>query len=164
MDKKTFENLKEAFAGESQANRKYLAFAKKAEREGYDNAAKMFRAAAEAETIHAHSHLRVMDGVGSTEDNLKEGIEGETEEFESMYPAMVEAAREAGENQAARSFQWAMEAEKVHAQLYQKMLDEMGSDEDVTLYLCTVCGNIETAPVDQCFICGSGWNAFKEVE
>jgi len=164
MDKKTLENLKEAFAGESQANRKYLAFAKKAEEEGYDTVAKMFRAAAEAETIHAHSHLKAMDGVGSTEENLKEGVDGETFEFEDMYPPMVEAAEEAGEKEAARSFRRAMKAEKVHADHYEKLLDNLGENDDLDFYLCTVCGNVENEPVERCPICGAGWKAFKEVE
>ena len=89
----TMDDLKEAFAGESQANRKYLAFAKKADDEGYAQVAKLFRAAADAETVHAHAHLRVMGGIGSTEDNLKEAIGGETEEFKSMYPGMIERAK-----------------------------------------------------------------------
>lgn len=164
MDEKTLENLKEAFAGESQANRKYLAFAEKAEKEGYPNAARMFRAAAEAETIHAHSHLRAMDGVGSTAENLQEGVEGETEEYENMYPPMLARAEETGEKAAARSFRFAMEAEKVHAELYQRILDNLDSEEEMTLYLCTVCGNVETSPVDECPICGAGPRAFKEVE
>ncbi len=164
MDEKTLKNLKEAFAGESQANRKYLAFADKAEKEGYANAARMFRAAAEAETIHAHSHLRAMNGVGSTADNLQEGVDGETFEFESMYPPMLARAEEAGEKAAARSFRYAMKAEKVHADLYKKILDDLDSDGEMDLYLCTVCGNVETSLVDTCPICGAGPRAFKEVE
>lgn len=164
MDKKTLENLKEAFAGESQANRKYLAFSEKAEKEGYGTAAKMFRAAAEAETIHAHSHLRAMNGIGSTEENLREGVEGETYEYESMYPPMVEAAEAAGEKAAARSFRYAMEAEKVHADLYERILEDLQCDEPMDLYLCTVCGNLETSPVQKCPICGAGARAFREVK
>lgn len=164
MDEKTLQNLKEAFAGEAQANRKYLAFAAKAEQEGYKNAAKMFRAAAEAETIHAHSHLRAMKGIGSTVENLKEGVAGETYEYESMYPDMVKRAEEAGEKEAARSFRFAMEAERVHAGLYQRLLDNLDSQEELTFHLCTVCGNIELAPVDKCPICGAGAKAFRIVE
>ncbi|SHK01161.1 Rubrerythrin [Anaerobranca californiensis DSM 14826] len=164
MDEKTLKNLKEAFAGESQANRKYLAFAKKAEEEGYINAAKMFRAAAEAETIHAHAHLKAMKGIGTTAENLKEGVMGETYEFESMYPEMVKQAEEAGEKEALRSFKFAMEAERVHAKLYQQILDNLDSQEELTFYLCTICGNVELQPVDKCLICGAGEKAFKIVE
>ncbi|WP_350342713.1 ferritin family protein [Proteinivorax tanatarense] len=164
MDKKTLENLKEAFAGESQANRKYLAFSKHAEKEGHKNAAKMFKAAALAETIHAHSHLKAMNGIGSTEENLKEGVEGETFEFEKMYPDMVKRAEEVGEKQAARSFKFAMEAERVHAELYQKMLDNIDSDEEYTFHLCKICGNVELKPVDKCVICGAGSKAFEIIE
>jgi len=161
MDEKTLENIKEAFAGESQANRKYLAFAEKAEKEGYTTAAKLFRAAAEAETIHAHSHLRAMKGIGSTEENLQEGIEGETYEYETMYPPMVEAAEAAGEKEAARSFRLAMRAEEVHARLYEKALADL--EQDMDLYLCTVCGNLESSPAERCPICGAGAAAFREV-
>ncbi|MBW2324496.1 MAG: rubrerythrin family protein, partial [Deltaproteobacteria bacterium] len=120
---KTEENLKEAFAGESQANRKYLAFAKQAERDGYPQAAKLFRAAAEAETVHAHSHLRTLGGVRSTADNLAEAVDGETHEFKKMYPAMIETAKAEGEKSAERSFTYANKVEEVHAALYQKALD-----------------------------------------
>ena len=164
MDPKTLQNLKDAFAGESQANRKYLAFAAKAEQEGHKNAAKMFRAAAEAETFHAHSHLRAMKGIGTTAENLKEGVEGETYEFESMYPDMVKRAEETGEKEAARSFRLAMEAERVHAGLYQKLLDSLDSEVELTFYLCTVCGNVELGLVDKCPICNAGPKAFKIVE
>lgn len=164
MDEKTLKNLKEAFAGESQANRKYLAFAAKAEAEGYKSAARMFRAAAEAETIHAHSHLKAMKGIGSTAENLKAGVEGETEEYVSMYPPMLAAAEAAGEKEAARSFKFAMEAEKVHANLYAKLLNELNSGEELTFHLCTICGNVELSLPDKCFICGAGSKAFKVVE
>ncbi len=164
MDEKTVENLQEAFAGESQANRKYLAFARQADKEGYSAAAKMFRAAAEAETIHAHSHLQAMNGIGSTEENLREGIEGETHEHENMYPPMLEAGEAAGERNAARSFRYAMEAEKVHARLYEEILNRLPDDGPMNLHLCTVCGNIETAIVEKCPICGAGEKAFREVE
>jgi len=164
MDAKTLKNLKEAFAGESQANRKYLAFAAKAEAEGHKNAAKMFRAAAEAETIHAHAHLKALQGIGSTAENLKAGVQGETEEFEQMYPPMLAAAEAAGEKDAARSFLYAMKAEKVHATLYAKLLSELGSGQELSFHLCTVCGNVELTVPDKCFICGAGPRAFKVVE
>jgi len=112
---KTEQNLRDAFAGESQANRKYLAFAKKAEKDGYPQAAKLFRAAAEAETVHAHAHLRALGEIGSTLENLKVAVAGETHEFKSMYPDMIEEAKEEGNKTAERSFVFANEVEKVHA-------------------------------------------------
>src|SRR5512137_2196207 len=141
MGMKTEENLKEAFAGESQANRKYLAFAKKAEEEGYAQVARLFRAAAEAETVHAHNHLRVLKGIRSTKENLQEAIAGETHEFKKMYPEMIEAAKAEAEKAAERSFAYANDVEKVHAALYQKMLDNLGSSqESYSYYVCPVCG------------------------
>jgi rubrerythrin len=151
----TLDNLKEAFAGESQANRKYLAFAKKAEKEGLANVAKLFRATAEAETIHAHGHLEAMDGVGSTAENLKAAIEGECYEYETMYPAMLEQAEKEG-HKAKKFFKWALETEKVHAELYKKALEavETGKDLDVEVYLCPVCGHIELKEPGSCPVCG----------
>lgn len=161
---KTEENLKEAFAGESQANRRYLAFAKQAEKEGYPQAAKLFRAAAEAETVHAHAHLRALGGIGTTEANLKEAISGETHEFNSMYPAMIEAAKEEGNKAAERSFAYANEVEKVHASLYQKALDNLDSLEAVDYYVCSVCGyTCEKEPPKKCPVCGAAAKAFFEV-
>ncbi len=120
---KTEKNLKDAFAGESQANRKYLAFAQKAQTEGYPQVAKLFRAAAEAETVHAHTHLRTLKGVKSTLENLKEAHGGETYEFQSMYPPMIAEAKAEGNEAAVRTFTYANEVEKVHAALYQKAID-----------------------------------------
>ena len=114
---RTEKNLQEAFAGESQANRKYLAFAKQAEKEGYSQVAKLFRAAAEAETIHAHNHLRVLGGINSTAENLQEAIEGESHEFKNMYPDMIEHAQEEGIKAGERTFRYANDVEKVHAQI-----------------------------------------------
>jgi rubrerythrin len=125
---KTLENLKEAFAGESQANRKYLAFAEQADADGYPQVAKLFRAAAEAETVHAHAHLRAMEGVGSTKDNLLAAVEGETYEFESMYPGMIAEAKKEGFKKAERSFNYANQVEQIHAGLYQKALKNLGKD------------------------------------
>ena len=122
---KTEQHLLEAFAGESQANRKYLAFAQKAEREGYAQIAKLFRAAAAAETVHAHAHLRALGLIKDTAANLRAAIEGETHEFESMYPAMIATAQAEGHQAAERSFVYANEVEKVHAALYQNALDNM---------------------------------------
>jgi rubrerythrin len=125
MDKTT-KDLMEAFAGESQANRKYLAFAAKADQEGYPYVARLFRAAAEAETIHAHNHLRALKGVKSTKENLQEAIGGEFHEFKEMYPGMIAAAKDAGNKEAERSFNFANEVEKVHHALYEKALEDPG--------------------------------------
>jgi rubrerythrin len=150
-------NLKEAFAGESQANRKYLAFAKKAEQEGFSNVARLFRTAAEAETIHAWAHLQAMDGIKSTADNLRAAIEGETYEFTEMYPPMLEQAQ-ADNHKAKRMFGWATKAEAVHAQLYKLALEAVAQGKDLAetnIYLCPICGHIELgAPPEKCPICG----------
>jgi rubrerythrin len=155
---KTEKNLKEAFAGESQANQKYNAFAKKAEREGFPNIARLFRTAAEAEKIHAEGHLNSLEGVGATVDNLKAAVAGETYEFTEMYPPMLEEAI-AENHKAKRMFGYALKAEEVHAKLYKLALAaaEHGKDLDsVELYLCPVCGNIEIGkPSENCFICGA---------
>lgn len=162
---KTEENLKEAFAGESQANRKYLAFANHAEKEGYPQAAKLFRAAAEAETVHAHAHLRSLKGINSTAENLKEAIAGETQEFKNMYPGMIETAKEEGQKVAERSFTFANEVEKVHADLYQKALDNLESLEEVDYHVCAVCGyTCEGEPPDKCPVCSAKSNAFFKVD
>jgi rubrerythrin len=158
-------NLLEAFAGESQANRKYLAFADKAETEGHKQVAKLFRAAAAAETVHAHAHLRAAAGISDTLANLKEAISGETEEFESMYPKMIEEAREEGQSAALRSFEFANAVEKVHAVLYQKAFDSLGNNEDVDYYVCKVCGNtLEGEPHGPCDVCGAGTVAFFKID
>jgi rubrerythrin len=162
---KSEENLKQAFAGESQANRKYLAFAQKADKEGYAQVAKLFRAAAEAETVHAHTHLRALKGINSTADNLKEAIGGETYEFQSMYPPMLETAKEEGDKIAERSFSYANEVEKVHAALYQKALDNLDSLEEVDYYVCSVCGyTCENEPPDECPVCKAKAKAFFKVD
>ncbi len=161
---KTEQNLLEAFAGESQANRKYLAFARKAEQEGYPAAAKLFRAAAEAETIHAHAHLRVLGKVGKTADNLKEAIAGETHEFKEMYPLMIATALTEGNKGAERSFAYANAVEKVHADLYQKALDNLGRAGEVDYYVCSVCGNtVEKEAPETCPVCGAKAKAFFKV-
>jgi len=162
---KTENNLKDAFAGESQANRKYLAFAAKADKEGYPQAAKLFRAAAAAETVHAHSHLNALDGVGTTADNLKEAIGGETYEFESMYPPMISEADSEGHKAALRSFTYANAVEKVHAELYQKALDSMENPQAADYYVCSVCGHtVEDEAPDTCPVCGSKAKAFSKVD
>ena len=161
---KSEQNLKDAFAGESQANRKYLAFAEKADKEGYSPAARLFRAAAAAETVHAHTHLRALKGVGSTADNLKEAIGGETYEFQSMYPPMIDAAKEEGHKAAERSFTYANAVEKVHAGLYQKALDSLETMQAVDYYVCSVCGHtVEGEPPDECPVCKAKRKAFFKV-
>lgn len=154
----TKENLQEAFSGESQANQKYRAFAKKADAEGFKNIAKLFRLTAEAERIHAEGHLKALDKVGSTLENLQSAISGETYEFEQMYPPMLEQAK-SEDHKAARMFQYAVDAEEVHAKLYKLAFDAVkeGKDLDVEdFYLCPVCGHIEFGkPEDSCPICGA---------
>ena len=164
---KTEHNLKSAFAGESQANRKYLAFSKKAEQEGYKRAAKMFRAAAAAETVHAHSHLRELNGIRSTRENLQEAISGESYEFQSMYPGMIDAARAEGKTGALRSFEYANVVEQIHAELYKKILDrlEQDKDKDANFHVCQVCGyTVEGNAPDECPVCKAKKPAFSKVE
>jgi rubrerythrin len=158
--------LKEAFAGESQANRKYLAFASKADQEGHAQVARLFRAAAEAETVHAHNHLRALNGIKSTQENLQEAIAGETHEFKKMYPEMIAAAKAEGSKAAERTFNFANEVEKIHAQLYQKLLDRLGkSQENYPYYVCPVCGfTAEKQPPGTCPVCGTKGEMFKKVE
>ena len=151
---KTQENLMYAFAGESQANRKYTAYAKKAEAEGKKNAAKLFRVAADAETLHALKHFEVAGKTGSTADNLKDAVNGETEEFDKMYPEFLKQAQEEGNQAAIKTFSYAMQAEGVHAKLYKEALANLEDEEEVFYYLCPVCGNIEKYVPDKCPICG----------
>jgi rubrerythrin len=163
---KTENCLKEAFAGESQANRKYLAFAIKADQEGFPQAARLFRAAAEAETVHAHNHLRVLKGIRSTKENLQEAIAGETHEFKKMYPEMIEAAKAEAEKAAERSFSYANDVEKIHAALYQKMLDNLGgSQQSYSYYVCPVCGfTAEKEAPGACPVCGTKGELFKKID
>ena len=152
-ENKTLENLMAAFAGESQANRKYTAYAKKAEKDGNMNAAKLFKAAADAETLHALREFEVAGKVGSTADNLKDGIAGETYEYKEMYPPFIEQAETDGNKAAAMAFTFAMKAEEVHAKLYQEALENINETEEVFYYLCPVCGNIEKSVPVKCSIC-----------
>ncbi|MFZ5586907.1 MAG: rubrerythrin family protein [Thermodesulfobacteriota bacterium] len=158
--------LQEAFAGESQANRKYLAFAKKADEEGHPQAARMFRAAAEAETVHAHNHLRAMKGVGSTDENLKAAVSGETHEFTHMYPEMIATAKAEGNKEAERSFNYANEVEKIHAKLYQKLLDNLGGpQEEYPYWVCPVCGyTAEKDHPERCPICNAKGDRFIKID
>jgi len=162
---KTENNLKDAFAGESQANRTYLAFAKKAEQEGYKQVAKLFRAAAEAETVHAHAHLREIGTVKGTKENLEYAMAGEIHEFKSMYPAMIDDAKAEDVKGALRSFQYANDVEKIHAELYKKAIDTLGKEAPADYYVCQVCGmTVEGGPPDECPVCKAKKQAFKKVD
>jgi rubrerythrin len=159
------DNLKAAFTGESMANRTYLAFAKKADEEGYHQIAKLFRAAAAAETVHAFNHLQRMGGIGTTMDNLKDAINGETYEFTKMYPEFIEAAKKEGDNRALWSFEVANKVERVHASLYEKALNEIGQNEEVDYHVCSVCGyTIEGEPEGKCPICGAPASKFEKID
>ncbi len=161
-ENKTMDNLMEAFAGESQANRKYTAYAKQAEKEGKTNAAKLFRAAADAETLHALKHFEVAGKIGNTAANLKDAVAGETHEYKDMYPDFVKAAEAEGNKAAVRTFTYAMKAEEVHARLYAKALEDVDDAEEIFYYLCPVCGNIEKERPENCPICGVPGSKFIE--
>jgi rubrerythrin len=162
---KTEGYLKEAFAGESQANRKYLAFAAAADKEGYPQIARLFRAAAEAETIHAHNHLRVLKGIRTTKENLQEAIGGETHEFTEMYPEMIKAAQAENNKDAERSFSYANSVEKVHARLYEDAVQNMNRKEDYPYFVCPVCGyTADREAPDTCPVCGAKGKTFKRIE
>ncbi len=162
---KTEDNLREAFAGESQANRRYLAYAGQADKEGYPRIARLFRAVAEAETIHAHSHLKNLGAINTTAENLKDAISGERHEFKEMYPAMIETAEAEGNKNAVRSFTYANEVEKIHAGLYQKALDNLEQLADADYYVCSICGyTCEEEPPASCPVCNAKPQAFFNVE
>jgi len=161
----TLDNLKEAFAGESQANRTYLAFAKKADEEGYPQAARLFRAAADAETVHAHNHLNVIGGVKSTLENLQAAYEGEHEEFTVMYPGFIEQAKKEGNNDAIQTFYWANEVEKGHGNLYKQAIDNLKSLKATGYYVCQRCGyTAEGNAPEKCPVCGASQDKFKKIE
>lgn len=163
----TKDNLQDAFAGESQANRKYLAFAKKAEEDGKPQVAKLFRAAAEAETIHAHAHLKVLDGIKDTAENLQTAIEGEGFEFQEMYPKFLEEAKTEGNKGAEISFKNALAVEEIHHGLYSKALEAVNGGGDLAaaaIYVCPVCGNtVEGSTPDKCPVCGVPGAKFIEI-
>jgi len=162
---KSEQDLKDAFAGESQANRKYLAFAKQADKEGFKQAAKLFRAAAEAETVHAHNHLKQLNGIKSTKENLEAAISGESFEFKEMYPQMIKDAEAEGHKGALRSFNYANEVEKTHAALYKKVLDSLGSNEEADYYVCEICGHTaEGEAPDKCPVCGVKKEMFRKID
>ena len=162
----TADNLATAFAGESQANRKYTAFAQKADKDGFPSIARLFRAAAEAETIHALAHFTNMGGVGSTQENLKAAVAGETYEYTKMYPPMLEQAIAEG-HRAKIMFGFALKAEEVHAQLYAAALQAIESGKDLEgaeIYLCPVCGHLEIGkPPAKCPICGAPADKYRRV-
>jgi rubrerythrin len=165
--KQTIDNLKEAFAGESQASQKYLAFSKKAEKDGFKNIAALFRTAAQAERIHAEGHLGAMDGIGSTAQNLETAIAGETYEFTTMYPPMLKQAEAEG-HKAKRMFDYAPKAEAVHAHLYKMALEAVKKGQDLPqdkIYLCPVCGHIEFGtPPASCPICKAKGASYVQVQ
>ena len=163
----TDDNLKEAFAGESQANRKYLAFAKKADSDGFPQVAKLFRAAAAAETVHAHAHLRAMGGIRETAVNLQEAAEGEGYEFRSMYPPFIEEAQKEGNRVAEISFTFANAVEEIHYGLYHEALESVKNGNDLpgkNIFVCEVCGNTvyDEAP-DKCPVCNAPKAQFTEI-
>ncbi len=160
---KTEKNLKIAFAGESQANRRYLAFAQKAADEGHDGIAKLFLAVAEAETIHAHKHLAHLKGIGTTEENLNEAISGESHEFTKMYPQMVKTAKEEGAKAAEITLTYAMEVEKVHHKLFKEALFHKDTYPPKMYYICKACGYTaaENLP-ETCPVCGANKTAFSK--
>ena len=163
----SIENLKKAFAGESQANRRYLAFAQKAEREGLKQVAKLFRAAAEAETVHALNHLRIMGEIKTSSENLETAISGETFEYEQMYPDYIDIAKEEGNMQAVWSFTVANKVEKIHATLFSKAIEAMRSGQVLAnqeYYVCNVCGNTIAEQIpDKCPICNASKTRFFKV-
>lgn len=162
---KSEKNLQDAFAGESQANRKYLAFAKQADKEGFPQVAKLFRAAAAAETVHAHSHLKNLGGIKSTKENLEAAISGEAFEFKEMYPKMIKEAEEEGNKGALRSFNFANEVEKIHHDLYKKALENIGKNKETDYYVCDICGyTAEGEAPDECPVCKAKKQAFKKTD
>jgi rubrerythrin len=167
MEYKTENNVQEAFGGESKANRRYVIFAEKAEKDGYPQVARLFRAVAEAETVHARNHLSAVDGVGTTKDNLFAASLGEQGEYKRMYPTFIEKAEEERNERAKRSFEWANKVEEIHHGYFEEALAAVREGkplEEATYYVCQVCGNTVTGqPPEQCPICGAPASSFKEV-
>ncbi len=164
---KSVEDLKAAFAGESQANRKYLAFAQAADKEGYPQIAKLFRAVAAAETVHAHNHFRALGEIKSTAENLQAAIDGEHYEVETMYPDFIEDAEAEEAKKALRSFNWAWEVEKIHRTLYREALEALDEDggEEVDYWVCSVCGHthVGSEPPEQCPLCKSKAKMYEKI-
>ncbi len=166
---KTIDDLKAAFAGESQANRKYLAWARQAEREGHPGVARLFRAVAAAETVHAHNHFRTLGEIKTTTENLRAAIEGENYEVVTMYPDFLADAREEGHKRAARSFEWAWEVEKIHEKLYAAALEKLSEGEEpeeTTYWVCGTCGHtfVGDEPPERCPICGAKRTGYMRIE
>jgi rubrerythrin len=164
----TTENLQEAFAGESQANRRYLFFAEKADEAGNKQIARLFRAAAEAETVHARNHLRVLGEIKSDKENLEAAISGESYEFTQMYPGFIEQAKSENNGKAENSFDMANQVEQIHHRLFQEALSSLESGKslkDAPYYVCQVCGNtVEGEAPERCPICGAPRSQFKKVD
>ena len=164
---KTSDNLKEAFAGESQASTMYLSFARKADQEGHPETAKLFRAASAAEVVHARNHLQTMEGVKSTEENLKEAIAGENMEHVKMYPEFIEQAKKEENPKAERTFDWARKVEIIHESLYKSALEALqsGKAEEKEHFVCQVCGfTAEGKAPDRCPVCGAPQTQFSKVD
>lgn len=165
---RTSENLQAAFSGESQASRKYLYFAEKADEEGYRQVARLFRAASEAETVHARNHLKVMQGIKSTKDNLKAAISGEHHEFTKMYPDFMKQADAEGDKKAKESFDLANQVEQIHHKLYQAVLNMLEKGQTVPekpIFVCQYCGNtVEGEAPEKCPICGAPKKMFKQID
>jgi rubrerythrin len=168
MPYQTEDNVREAFAGESQANRRYAFFAERADKEGLPQLARLFRAVAEAETVHARNHLNAIDAIGTTKDNLMAASIGEHQEFTAMYPHFIETAKHEMNDRAERTFDYANKVEKIHFGYFEAALKAMKDGkkpEDETYYVCQVCGNtVKGAPPDKCPICGSPAKVFKKIE
>ncbi len=166
---KSIDNLKTAFAGESQANRRYLAFAKKADQAGFPQIARLFRAAAAAETIHAHNHLRAMDGVKDTAENLQAAIAGENYEVVTMYPTMLAEAQTEGDKRAAQSFNYALQTEKVHEALYREAAETLAKGKDLPekeYYICPICGYTHEGKLPEngrCPVCNTPYEKFEKI-
>ncbi len=164
----TTDNAQAAFAGESQANRKYLFFAEQAEKEGYKQVARLFRAAADAETVHAKNHLKVLNGIGSTTENLKAAVSGENHEFTEMYPDFIKQAETDGDQKAKDSFELANEVEEIHHGMFGGFLDKVEKGEAIEekkIYVCQFCGNtVEGEPPEKCPVCGVGQKMFKQID
>lgn len=161
---KTEENLKEAFAGESQASMRYLAFAEKADEDGFPGAARLFRAAAQAEVVHAFNHLRALGAIGSTEENLKTAVEGEAFEFKEMYPAMVKEAVAENVSDARHSFEYAMSIEMIHHKLFAKAMENESANAEASFFVCPVCGyTVRDKAPKKCPYCGVDESKFIEI-
>ena len=165
---KTEEYLQSAFAGESQANRKYLFFADQAEKDGFKQLARLFRAAADAETVHARNHLKVLEGIKSTKENLQAAIDGENHEFTEMYPGFISQAEADGAPKAKDSFELANEVEEIHHSLFTSFMEKLDKDEEIEvkpIFVCQYCGNtVEGEAPEKCPVCGVSKKMFKSID